>query len=159
MAAAVQPAARTGKRRDAVRVTVVNAQEPGGHGRAVQLLAGRLKALGRDGGAVAVVGTGLTGIEPAAELNGGPGLVFSGPDRVIATMAFDFDAQGRITAIHNVANPDKLRAVAEGIAYGIGGTAALTLTLTLTFTLARSGRKPAAPRRLPRLPVRRLQDR
>ncbi|MFC8430631.1 RNA polymerase sigma-70 factor [Streptomyces sp. NPDC057253] len=60
------------------------------------------------------------GIEPGqmrAELtsvNGGPGVVFRGPDRVIATLTFDFDAQGRISALHNVANPDKLHAVAEG---------------------------------------------
>jgi RNA polymerase sigma-70 factor (TIGR02957 family) len=46
-----------------------------------------------------------------AEINGGPGLVFTGPERVIATITFDFDADGRITTIHNVANPDKLRAV------------------------------------------------
>lgn len=66
------------------------------------------------------------GVEPGdmkaelAEINGGPGMVFSGPDRVIATVTFDFDAQGRIAAIHNVANPDKLRAVADGIAYDLG---------------------------------------
>jgi RNA polymerase sigma-70 factor (ECF subfamily) len=30
------------------------------------------------------------------------------------------DADGRITTIHNVANPDKLRAVAEGAAHGVG---------------------------------------
>ncbi len=29
----------------------------------------------------------------------------------MATVTFDFDADGRISAIHNVANPDKLRAV------------------------------------------------
>ena len=61
------------------------------------------------------------GVEPAdmnaelVEINGGPGIVFSGADRVIATLTFDFDADGRITAIHNVANPDKLRAVATGV--------------------------------------------
>ncbi|MEU1669671.1 RNA polymerase sigma-70 factor [Streptomyces sparsogenes] len=66
------------------------------------------------------------GIEPAdmkaelAWINGGPGVVFSGPGRVIATVTFDFDAEGRITAIHNVANPDKLRAVAGGTAHDIG---------------------------------------
>ena len=55
------------------------------------------------------------GVEPArhdaalVEINGGPGMVFSGAGRVIATVTFDFDADGRITAIHNVANPDKLR--------------------------------------------------
>ncbi|MEV5606106.1 RNA polymerase sigma-70 factor [Streptomyces sp. NPDC052299] len=66
------------------------------------------------------------GVEPGdmkaelTEINGGPGMVFSGPDRVIATVTFDFDAQGRIAAIHNVANPDKLRAVSEGITYDPG---------------------------------------
>lgn len=45
-------------------------------------------------------------------INGGPGVVFRGPDRVIATMTFDFDPEGRISTIHNVANPDELRAVA-----------------------------------------------
>ncbi|MCG5446392.1 RNA polymerase sigma-70 factor [Micromonospora sp. NIE79] len=48
------------------------------------------------------------------EINGGPGLVFSGAGRVVATVCFDIDADCRITAIHNVANPDKLRAVADG---------------------------------------------
>ncbi|MEU0392652.1 RNA polymerase sigma-70 factor [Streptomyces sp. NPDC006208] len=66
------------------------------------------------------------GIAPAemtavlAEINGGPGVVFAGAGRVIATVTFDFDADGRITAIHNVANPEKLRAVAEGTAHSIG---------------------------------------
>lgn len=66
------------------------------------------------------------GVEPAdmraelVEINGGPGLVFSGLGRVIATVTFDFDDDGRITAIHNVANPDKLQAVADGTAYDIG---------------------------------------
>ncbi|MET9696873.1 RNA polymerase sigma-70 factor [Streptomyces sp. NPDC006529] len=65
------------------------------------------------------------GIEPGrmrAEvtwINGGPGVVFHGPDRVIATLTFDFDAEGRITALHNVANPDKLRAVAGGTRYDL----------------------------------------
>lgn len=60
------------------------------------------------------------GIEPAdmavevVELNGGPGIVFSGAGRVIATLTLDLDATGRVAAIHNVANPDKLRAVATG---------------------------------------------
>lgn len=66
------------------------------------------------------------GIGPAdmraelVEINGGPGMLFSGPDRVVATVTFDFGADGRISAIHNVANPDKLRAVAGGTAHGIG---------------------------------------
>ncbi|MEV7228113.1 RNA polymerase sigma factor SigJ [Polymorphospora sp. NPDC051019] len=75
----------------------------------------------------AVIGTvTYAGVEPAdmratvVAINGGPGLVFSGPDRVIATVTFDLDADGRITAIHNVANPDKLRAVAGGTAYDVG---------------------------------------
>lgn len=65
------------------------------------------------------------GVEPAdmaaemVEINGGPGMVFSAPDRVIATLTFDFDAEGRISAIHNVANPDKLRAVGTGTPYPI----------------------------------------
>ncbi|WP_127502494.1 RNA polymerase sigma-70 factor [Actinoplanes solisilvae] len=45
------------------------------------------------------------------ELNGAPGLVFSGPDRVIATLTIDLTEDGLIRTIHNVANPDKLRAV------------------------------------------------
>ncbi|MFG2043875.1 RNA polymerase sigma-70 factor [Dactylosporangium sp. NPDC048998] len=63
------------------------------------------------------------GVAPAdmraalVELNGAPGVVFSGPDRVIATVTFDVAEDGRIAAIHNVANPDKLRAVAEGTAH------------------------------------------
>lgn len=58
------------------------------------------------------------GVEPAemavelVELNGGPGLVFTGAGRVLATLTLDLDDAGRVSAIHNVANPDKLRAVA-----------------------------------------------
>ncbi|MET8308525.1 MULTISPECIES: RNA polymerase sigma-70 factor [unclassified Micromonospora] len=65
------------------------------------------------------------GIEPAdmtaevVEINGGPGMVFRGAGRVIATVTFDIDADGRIAAIHNVANPDKLHAVAGGTAHDI----------------------------------------
>ncbi|MGW0672943.1 RNA polymerase sigma-70 factor [Streptomyces sp. NPDC002746] len=61
------------------------------------------------------------GVEPHemraefTSINGGPGVVFHAPDRVLATMSFDFHPEGRISAIHNVANPDKLRAVTEGI--------------------------------------------
>ncbi|MFJ1828739.1 RNA polymerase sigma-70 factor [Streptomyces sp. NPDC088178] len=66
------------------------------------------------------------GVDPAdmnarlVGINGAPGIVFSGPERVIATVTFDFDADGRITAIHNVANPDKLKAVTDGTTHGIG---------------------------------------
>ncbi|MGW2717295.1 RNA polymerase sigma-70 factor [Streptomyces sp. NPDC001492] len=65
------------------------------------------------------------GVQPAdmraelVEINGGPGIVFSAPDRVIATVTFDFDADGRITAIHNVANPDKLQAITDGTAHDV----------------------------------------
>ncbi|MEV4507456.1 RNA polymerase sigma-70 factor [Dactylosporangium sp. NPDC049525] len=48
------------------------------------------------------------------ELNGRTGVVFTGAGRVIGTLILDVDADGRIAAIHNVANPDKLRAVATG---------------------------------------------
>ncbi|MDX3229995.1 RNA polymerase sigma-70 factor [Streptomyces sp. ME19-01-6] len=66
------------------------------------------------------------GIEPAdmnaelVEINGGLGVVFSGPGRVVATVTFDVDSDGRIAAIHNVANPDKLQAVATGTAHDVG---------------------------------------
>ena len=66
------------------------------------------------------------GIEPAdmnaelVEINGGPGIVFSGPGRVIATVTFDFDTDGRITTIHNVANPDKLQSIADGTIRSLG---------------------------------------
>lgn len=49
------------------------------------------------------------------EINGGPGIVFSGAGRIIATLTVDLGVDGRITAVHNVANPDKLRAVATGV--------------------------------------------
>jgi len=48
------------------------------------------------------------------EINGGPGIVMRGAGRVIATVTVDLDADGRIATVHNVANPDKLRAVGEG---------------------------------------------
>lgn len=48
------------------------------------------------------------------ELNGGPGIVFRGAGRVIGTISLDLDVDGRIAAVHNVANPDKLRTVAAG---------------------------------------------
>lgn len=66
------------------------------------------------------------GVDPAdmkaelAEINGGPGMVFSAPDRVIATVTFDFDAEGRITAVHNVANPDKLHDIGTGTTRELG---------------------------------------
>ena len=49
------------------------------------------------------------------DINGGPGIVISGAGRIIATITVDLDADGRIATVHNVANPDKLRAIAEGV--------------------------------------------
>lgn len=46
------------------------------------------------------------------ELNGRPGVVFTGAGRVIATLTLDLAEDGRIIAVHNIANPDKLQAVA-----------------------------------------------
>jgi hypothetical protein len=40
--------------------------------------------------------------------------VFRGAGHVIATVTVDLDPEGRIVAIHNVANPDKLRAIVDG---------------------------------------------
>jgi RNA polymerase sigma-70 factor (TIGR02957 family) len=51
------------------------------------------------------------------DLNGMPGIVFSGAGRVIATLTLDLDEHGHIRAIHNVANPDKLHAVAARTIY------------------------------------------
>jgi RNA polymerase sigma-70 factor (ECF subfamily) len=44
--------------------------------------------------------------------------VLSGGGWVIATLTVDLDADGRIVTIHNVANPDKLHAIADGITRG-----------------------------------------
>ena len=49
------------------------------------------------------------------DINGGPGIVMRGAGRIIATITVDLDSDGRITTVHNVANPDKLRAVADGV--------------------------------------------
>jgi RNA polymerase sigma-70 factor, ECF subfamily len=42
------------------------------------------------------------------EINGAPGIVFRGAGRVIGTLTLVLDESGRITTIHNIANPDKL---------------------------------------------------
>ncbi|MCE7002268.1 hypothetical protein LWC34_05410 [Kibdelosporangium philippinense] len=55
------------------------------------------------------------------ELNGGVGIVFADARRVIATLALDLDATGRIAAIHNVANPDKLGAVTARVVREVSG--------------------------------------
>ncbi|WP_449560731.1 RNA polymerase sigma-70 factor [Mycolicibacterium mageritense] len=49
------------------------------------------------------------------DVNGGPGIVFSGAGRIIATLTLDVDAGGRVATVHNVANPDKLHAIATGV--------------------------------------------
>lgn len=49
------------------------------------------------------------------DINGGPGILLTGAGRVIATLTVDLDADGRIATVHNVANPDKLHAVADGV--------------------------------------------
>jgi len=49
------------------------------------------------------------------DINGGPGIVIRGAGRIIATLTVDLDADGRIETIHNIANPDKLHAIADGV--------------------------------------------
>ncbi|WP_433477412.1 RNA polymerase sigma-70 factor [Spirillospora sp. CA-142024] len=60
------------------------------------------------------------GVEPAdmlirrVDINGEPALVVDGPNGPISTVTVDLDDTGRVQAIHLVANPDKLRSIAEG---------------------------------------------
>jgi RNA polymerase sigma-70 factor (ECF subfamily) len=49
------------------------------------------------------------------DINGGPGIVLTGAGRVLATFSVDLDADGRVATVYNVANPDKLHAVADGV--------------------------------------------
>jgi RNA polymerase sigma-70 factor (ECF subfamily) len=49
-----------------------------------------------------------------AQINGIPGAVIRGPAGPIGILTVDIAADGRVGAIHLVANPDKLRTVAEG---------------------------------------------
>jgi RNA polymerase sigma-70 factor (ECF subfamily) len=66
------------------------------------------------------------GVEIAAmtteivELNGIPAIVFTGAGRVLSVLGLDLDADGRVAAIHNIANPDKLRTVAAGSPTSLG---------------------------------------
>ncbi|MFB4310531.1 RNA polymerase sigma-70 factor [Actinomadura sp. GTD37] len=48
------------------------------------------------------------------DLNGEPAVIVDGPDRPLSAFTVDLDPEGRVRAIHLVANPDKLRALAEG---------------------------------------------
>ncbi|TDE33364.1 RNA polymerase sigma-70 factor [Actinomadura sp. 6K520] len=67
-----------------------------------------------------ILGQPYAGVEPAdmrvrhVDLNGEPALVVDGPDRPLSTVTVDLDDAGRVRAVHLVANPDKLRSVAEG---------------------------------------------
>lgn len=53
-------------------------------------------------------------IADLVEINGGPAILISGAGRPISVLTVDLDDTGRVTAIHAIANPDKLQAVAEG---------------------------------------------
>ncbi len=53
------------------------------------------------------------------ELNGVSGVVISGAGRVIGTLTVDLNDKGRISAVLNVANPDKLRAVTGRLVHRI----------------------------------------
>jgi RNA polymerase sigma-70 factor (ECF subfamily) len=69
------------------------------------------------------------GVDPAdmtaevVDLNGAPGVVFSGAGRVLATLTLALDEHGLVTEIHNVANPDKLHAVAARTVHPLGSSA------------------------------------
>ncbi|WP_245667441.1 RNA polymerase sigma-70 factor [Actinomadura macra] len=68
----------------------------------------------------AIVGVRYAGVEPEdmrvrrVHLNGEPALIVDGPDGPIGTVVPALDQSGRIESIHVVANPDKLRSIAEG---------------------------------------------
>jgi DNA-directed RNA polymerase specialized sigma24 family protein/ketosteroid isomerase-like protein len=49
------------------------------------------------------------------ELNGTPSVVISGAGRVLGTITLDLGEDGRVAAILNTANPDKLRSVQAGV--------------------------------------------
>ncbi|TYK49146.1 RNA polymerase sigma-70 factor [Actinomadura decatromicini] len=67
-----------------------------------------------------IVGRPYVGVDPAdmsfrrVDLNGEPALIVDGPDGPIGAATVEIDDAGRIHAIHLVANPDKLQAIAEG---------------------------------------------
>ncbi|MFV2179098.1 RNA polymerase sigma-70 factor [Actinomadura sp. LOL_011] len=68
----------------------------------------------------AVAGESYAGVDAAdmrmrrTDVNGRPALVIEGPDRAISAVTVEFDEEGRVDAIHMVANPDKLVALSEG---------------------------------------------
>ncbi|HEX2315962.1 MAG TPA: RNA polymerase subunit sigma-24, partial [Thermomonospora sp.] len=49
-----------------------------------------------------------------ADVNGVPGLVFYNGREPFGSLTMEMDVAGRVTAIHMVANPDKLHALASG---------------------------------------------
>jgi len=49
------------------------------------------------------------------DINGAPGILIRGGGRILSTLTVDLDEECRIVTIHNVANPDKLRAIADGV--------------------------------------------
>ncbi|MDL4772095.1 MULTISPECIES: RNA polymerase sigma-70 factor [Thermomonosporaceae] len=68
----------------------------------------------------AVVGHPYGGVLPKdmrvrrIEANGEPSMVIEGPGGPLTTITCDVDDAGLVRAVHIVANPDKLRAIAEG---------------------------------------------
>ncbi|MCP2336506.1 RNA polymerase sigma-70 factor [Actinomadura rupiterrae] len=67
-----------------------------------------------------IIGRPYQGVPPDewrlswADINGAPGLVLEGPDRVLATIGVVLDDQDRIATAYMVSNPDKLHAVQGG---------------------------------------------
>ncbi|MFA1540687.1 RNA polymerase sigma-70 factor [Actinomadura monticuli] len=69
---------------------------------------------------VGINGVPYQGVEPAdmrfrrVEINAEPAVVVDGPDGPISAFTVDIDPDGKVRTIHLVANPDKLRSLAEG---------------------------------------------
>ncbi|MFA1544936.1 RNA polymerase sigma-70 factor [Actinomadura chokoriensis] len=65
-------------------------------------------------------GRPYAGVAPAdmrfrrVEINGEPAVIVAGPDGPISAFTVDIDPGGKVRSIHLVANPDKLRSLAEG---------------------------------------------
>lgn len=56
------------------------------------------------------------------EINGGPGIVFTGAGRVVGVITVELDAEGRIVTVNNIANPDKLQDIARGNPHHLDGS-------------------------------------
>jgi RNA polymerase sigma-70 factor (ECF subfamily) len=69
---------------------------------------------------IGINGVAYQGVDPddmrfeRVEINGEPAVVVAGPDGPISAFTVDIAPTGQVQTIHLVANPDKLRAVAEG---------------------------------------------